>query len=175
MPSNENDGPLLVGIDVGTGSARAGLFNAQGRLLASAERPIQVFRVEGQPLLYQQSSEDIWQALQASLQEALERGGGAGAKQRVAGLSVTATCSMVVMGGDRGTTPLDVTPTGASVIPKSEETPNIVMWLDHRALEEAEAITKTGHPLLRHVGGVISPENEACTRGLCSRLCKWTG
>lgn len=155
MPSTD---PLFVGIDVGTGSARAGVFDAQGHLLASAEHPIQTFRVEGQPLLYQQSSEDIWRALQASLTDALARAGDSAG--RVAGLSVTATCSIVVM---MGTTPVDVTPTGASVIPNTggEETPNIIMWLDHRALEEAEAITQTGHPLLRHVGGVISPENEA--------------
>ncbi len=30
----------VVAVDIGTGSARAGVFNARGRLLAKAEHPI---------------------------------------------------------------------------------------------------------------------------------------
>jgi len=32
------------------------------------------------------------------------------------------------------------------------------MWMDHRAVSEAEAINSTQHPLLRSVGGSISLE-----------------
>lgn len=35
---------------------------------------------------------------------------------------------------------------------------NVVMWMDHRAAEQAARITKTGHKVLSRVGGVMSPE-----------------
>jgi len=36
----------------------------------------------------------------------------------------------------------------------------VIVWMDHRALAEAEAINQTGHEVLRYVGGSISPEME---------------
>lgn len=35
---------------------------------------------------------------------------------------------------------------------------NVVMWMDHRAAEQAARITNTGHQVLSRVGGVMSPE-----------------
>lgn len=35
---------------------------------------------------------------------------------------------------------------------------NVVMWMDHRAAEQAARITSTGHRVLSRVGGVMSPE-----------------
>lgn len=35
---------------------------------------------------------------------------------------------------------------------------NVVMWMDHRAAEQAARITNTGHRVLSRVGGVMSPE-----------------
>ena len=51
---------VFVGVDVGTGSARAAVFAADGRLLASHSRPIATW--SPQPELYQQDSEAIWAA-----------------------------------------------------------------------------------------------------------------
>lgn len=35
---------------------------------------------------------------------------------------------------------------------------NIIMWMDHRAVAETEAINATGHSVLTFVGGKMSPE-----------------
>ena len=50
----------FVGIDVGTGSARAGIFTADGRLLGTARRNIEMWREAGD--VVEQSSDDIWAA-----------------------------------------------------------------------------------------------------------------
>jgi len=39
-----------------------------------------------------------------------------------------------------------------------DERCNVIMWMDHRAVTEAETINSTRHPLLRSVGGSISLE-----------------
>lgn len=38
---------------------------------------------------------------------------------------------------------------------------NIILWMDHRAVQEAEIINDTHHHLLNYVGGKISPEMQA--------------
>ena len=37
---------------------------------------------------------------------------------------------------------------------------NIIVWMDHRAIDQANRINKTGHRVLDYVGGRISPEME---------------
>jgi ribulose kinase len=48
-----------------------------------------------------------------------------------------------------------------SVTPDQAENRNIILWLDHRAVKEAELINATGHDVLNYVGGTISPEMQA--------------
>lgn len=43
-----------VGIDVGTGSARCGVFDLQGKMLGSASKAIATYQPEGMPELYEQ-------------------------------------------------------------------------------------------------------------------------
>ncbi|WP_428686707.1 FGGY-family carbohydrate kinase [Roseibium sp.] len=137
----------LIGIDVGTGSARAGLFDEKGTLIAAAKRDISLFN-RG-PNLYEQSSEDIWQAVCASVRTAVERAGIDPAA--VAGLGMDATCSLVVIGPEGR--PL---PVGDPDHPER----NIIVWMDHRAIGQANRINATGHEVLRYVGSQISPEME---------------
>ena len=59
----------FIGIDVGTGSARAGIFDGTGRMLATAKRDIALYR-DG-PDIAEQSSANIWQAVCASVREAM--------------------------------------------------------------------------------------------------------
>ena len=136
---------IFLGVDVGTGSARAGLFDARGTMLASAKRDIAMWRAAGD--VVEQSSEDIWAAICAAVHEAMAGTDPA----RVRGIGFDATCSLVVLGP--GGTPLTVSPSG-------EDARNIIVWMDHRALDQAERINATGHDVLRYVGGVISPEME---------------
>lgn len=138
-------GGHFIGIDVGTGSARAGIFDRTGRMLATAKRDIALYR-DG-PDIAEQSSEDIWRAVCASVREAMAEA--ALAPDDIAGIGFDATCSLVVLGP--GGQPLPVGPHG-------EATRDIILWMDHRAIGQAERINATGHPVLAYVGGTISPE-----------------
>ena len=50
----------FLGVDVGTGSVRAGLFDQTGRRIAVANREIQIWNPQVD--FYEQSSADIWGA-----------------------------------------------------------------------------------------------------------------
>ncbi len=139
--------PLFVGIDVGSASVRAGLYEPTGRRLAFRSRPILQFRPADR--FVEQSSADIWANACAAVREAI-----AEAKvdpARVAAIGVDATCSLVAVG--EGGRPVSVSPGG-------EPERDIVMWMDHRADEEAAAINATKDPALAYVGGEVSIEME---------------
>src|SRR3984957_10311352 len=138
----------FIGVDVGTGSARAGVFDADGRLLASAKRPIAIWREPGE--IVEQSSRDVWAAAAAAGREAVARAGG-GAKY-VAGLSFDAPCSFVALDPDGGSLPIG---------PSGDARRDTIVWMDHRAVAEADEINAGGHDVLRYVGGTISPEMQS--------------
>lgn len=138
--------PLYIGIDVGTGSARAGIFDRSGNLIATARRDIALFREQGD--LVEQSSRDIWAAVTASVRQALAGGIDPTA---IAGIGFDATCSLVVVGPDGD--PLPVGPSG-------DADRNVIVWMDHRATAEAAQINAGDHRVLDYVGGTISPEME---------------
>ena len=184
----------FIGIDVGTGSARAGVFATDGARLGIGSHPIGLRHPA--PDIYEQSSDDIWTACAAAVRAAL---GDSGRQARdIGGIGFDATCSLVVLDG--GHRPLAVSPHG-----KDEW--NVIVWMDHRAIAEAAAIDAAGHPLLAHVGGTISPEMQtpklawlkrhnpdswaraahfldladflslrasgSLTRSMCTTVCKW--
>lgn len=138
-------GPLFIGVDVGTGSARAGVFDGSGDLLGSAKHDIGLWREPGG--LVEQSSSDIWSAVCAAVGGALKDAGAEAAA--VKGIGFDATCSLVVL--DSAGSPL---PVGPSEDPQRD----VIVWMDHRAIEQAARINATGHNVLRYVGGRISPE-----------------
>jgi D-ribulokinase len=137
-----------IGVDVGTLSARAGVFDSAGRLITSARRPIAIWREPGE--IVEQSSDDIWRAATSAVSEAVEASGIA--PDAVRGMGFDATCSLVTL--DRNAHPLSVSPTDA---PERD----VIVWMDHRAIEDAERINAGGHETLRYVGGKISPEMHA--------------
>ncbi len=133
----------LIGIDVGTGSARAGVFDLGGQLLGTAAQEIALWKGPGNRV--EQSSDDIWQAVCAAVRGALAASGVAPTSVR--GIGFDATCSLVLLGAGGAPLPVD-------------EDRNIIVWMDHRATEQAERINALGHPVLDYVGGIISPEME---------------
>jgi D-ribulokinase len=137
----------VIGVDVGTGSARAGIFDLAGRMMATAKRDITLFHASGS--IVEQSSGEIWNAICDSVKDALSQA--EVSPDQVAGIGFDATCSLVVLG--EGGKPLPVGPSG-----QAER--DIIVWMDHRALEQAERINATGHEVLKFVGGKISPEME---------------
>ena len=137
----------FLGIDVGTGSARAVVFDAAGTIIGSAKRDIKVWREAGD--VVEQSSEDIWQAVCDSVRRAIAEAGID--PSSVAGIGYDATCSLVALG--EGGRPLSVSP---SCDPKR----NIIVWMDHRAMDQTRRINQSGERVLDYVGGTISPEME---------------
>ncbi len=138
--------PIFIGVDVGTGSARAGLFDEYGRLLSSAKRAITIWRELGH---VEQSSAQIWRAICESVREAVSQV--EVEPSAVAGIGFDATCSLVAIAEDGS--PVTVSRSG-------DPDRNVIVWMDHRATGEAVEINAGKHEVLRYVGGVISPEME---------------
>jgi FGGY-family pentulose kinase len=136
---------FVCAVDVGTASARAGIFDRTGRLLARAEHPILINQPE--PTHAEHDSEDIWAAVRHVVRAAV-------AKSRIDAAQISAigfdaTCSLVVRGAGGGQ---------VSCSTSGEQRWDTISWFDHRALKEAHECSRTGHEVLRFVGGVMSPE-----------------
>jgi D-ribulokinase len=138
---------FYVGIDVGTGSARAAVFDGRGKRVGMGVEAIQTFKPRQD--FVEQSSDDIWQACGVAVRAALKEGGVSASDVR--GVGFDATCSLVLLDADDR--PVTASPTG-----RAEQ--NVIVWMDHRALAEAAEINATQDDVLRYVGGVISPEME---------------
>src|SRR5882757_10421049 len=134
---------FYLGVDVGTGSARAAVFDEFGVRAGLGIHPIQ--RWEPATDFHEQSSNDIWRACSHATRDALQEGGLHSAQIR--GIGFTATCSLVVLGPENE--PITVSPSG---VPDQ----NVILWMDHRAINQAGRINDTGHAALRSVGGSIS-------------------
>lgn len=140
-------GDYFIGIDIGTGSARAGLFTAEGHMLAAARQDIALFLEDGD--IAEQSGENIWQAAAQATRATIAAAGIDPAEVR--GIGFDATCSLVLV--DAAGAPVTVSRTG-------DAARNVIVWMDHRATAEAREINAGGHAVLRYVGGRISPEME---------------
>ncbi|KAA2235628.1 FGGY-family carbohydrate kinase [Salinarimonas soli] len=185
---------VFLGVDVGTGSARAALFTVDGRMVAHAAEPIRTWR--SGTVEVEQSSRDIWRAVCGATRAALLSGG---SEVRVRGVGFTATCSLVLV--DRDGHPVTVSQSG-------DAERDVVVWMDHRATAETDFVNGTRAEVLRYVGGRISSEMQvpkllwlkrnlpgswaatghfldlpdfltwratgSLSRSMCSLACKWT-
>ena len=188
---------LFLGVDVGTASVRAGLFDGEGKMHGLGVEPIRVRKPRED--FVEQSSEDIWRAVGRATRAALAKANARHAD--VAGVGFDATCSLVVL--DANDAPVAVSD-GAN---DAGDTFDVIVWMDHRATEQTARINATKHDVLQYVGGVVSPEMQtpkllwlkehASTwsraarfldlpdflvyratgddiRSLCTTVCKWT-
>jgi len=142
------DRRCYIGIDVGTGSARAGVFDASGKMLGQSSHPIKMWKPQAD--FVEQSSDNIWGACAAAVRQAVTESDID--PTNVRGIGFDATCSLVAL--DESDRPVSVSPTGA-------DEQNVIVWMDHRALEQTARINDGGHAVLRYVGGIISPEMES--------------
>ncbi len=187
----------FLGIDVGTGSARAGLFDSEGTLLAHNTKAIEMW--QPRPDFSEQSSEGIWEAI-VQCCKAVRQDADVSA-EKIKGIGFDATCSLVLLDGAGNPVTVDL---------DGSDEKNVIVWMDHRAIEEAGGLNKLSeeHKVFEYVGGKISPEMQipkllwlkkhlpeswqraahffdlpdyltyratgALTRSLCSMTCKWT-
>lgn len=139
----------FVGVDVGTGSARACIIDSTGEILAVVTQVITKW--EPKPDYFNQSSTEIWDAVCYCVKQAVEEAGVD--KNQVKGIGFDATCSLVVL-NEKTDEPVSVGPDWTN------NDQNIMLWMDHRAVDETNAINATGHSLLQYVGGKMSIEME---------------
>ncbi|KAI9672038.1 MAG: hypothetical protein M1829_004582 [Trizodia sp. TS-e1964] len=138
-----------IGIDVGTGSARACVVDANGNIKGLASQNIELW--QPQHGFYEQSTTNIWQAICVSVNKALIES--SVERKSVRGIGFDATCSLAVLSLD---THQPISVSG----PSFDNEHNIILWLDHRSTDEVNAINATKHSLLRYVGGKMSVEME---------------
>ncbi len=137
----------VMGIDVGTTSARGALFDLKGNKYAEIEEKIAIFEPEAD--FVEQSSDNIWQAICKVTKQIIQES--KISADSVMGIGFDATCSLVAL--DKNHQPTSVSPT-------HNKEQNIILWMDHRASEQAGKINQGDYSVLSYVGGKISPEME---------------
>ncbi|KAF2771526.1 Pentulose kinase [Teratosphaeria nubilosa] len=142
-----------IGIDVGTGSARACIMNAHGDIVGLASENIGLWQPETG--FYEQSTTNIWRCICSSVQRAMAQHGIE--PDTIRGIGFDATCSLAVFRED---TDEPVPVTGPKFDNADGNDRNVILWLDHRPIEETKKINATEHNLLRYVGGQMSIEME---------------
>jgi ribulose kinase len=149
MPAGQEGGPYFVGVDVGTGSARAALVTVDGTILAESTYATTTFRVDSDSRIFEQSTKDIWSQISQAVQDVLRDA--KVDKSQVKGIGFDATCSLAVT-NQKGT-PITVTPDSNF---EEQGDRNVILWADHRAEEEAKLINSTGNMVLNYVGKTMS-------------------
>jgi L-ribulokinase len=134
---------IVAGVDFGTLSVRASIFDSSRGRLGSATAEYPLFRKKEDPDHATQRHQDQMRALVAAMRAALDASGIPGSQ--VEALALDTTGSSIVPVG-QGLEPLD----------------DYYLWCDHRAKEEAALITSVarseGWPGIDWVGGVYSSE-----------------
>ncbi|MDJ0943219.1 MAG: FGGY-family carbohydrate kinase [Kiloniellales bacterium] len=126
----------VIGVDGGTESLRAFVFDLEGRPKASHATAYET-RFP-QPAWAEQNPEDWWRALGASVRGALSAAG-IGATEVLAICVDTTCCSVVALDAE-----------GKPLRPA-------MIWMDVRAAKEAEAVAASGDPALRVNGAGAGP------------------
>ncbi len=136
---------LVLAVDVGSGSARAGLFDLSGRMVAAASSPFDTHCPQKDHA--EHDSNQIWSSVSMAVRDCVTSRSAA----QVSAVAFDATCSLVML--DRHGAPVSVSSSG-------EDRWNVVKWSDHRAVAQAAQMTAGSHRVLNYVGKVMSPEME---------------
>lgn len=137
-----------IGVDVGTGSARACLV---GSSLMLAQHEIEIPREELIPDHITQSSTFIWEAICTCIKEVISKA--SICAENICAIGFDATCSLVMI--DKN----DNSPLAVGPDPNNDDQ-NIILWMDHRATKETDIINSIGDKCLKYVGGKMSVEME---------------
>ncbi|KAI8986525.1 hypothetical protein BDB01DRAFT_785919 [Pilobolus umbonatus] len=138
----------FLGIDVGTGSVRAAIIDEHGQLVTLSMEPIETYHPHSD--IFEQSATNIWSSIGRCVNKVMKNI----SPLRIKGIGFDATCSLVVL--DKQGQPLSVDETSHF----EDNKWNIILWADHRAVDEAKIINDTHHSVLDYVGKSISPEME---------------
>jgi sugar (pentulose or hexulose) kinase len=133
MTGRAGGGATVLGIDLGTGSVRAGLYSQAGALLAAHEETVAT--AHPRPGWAEQSPAQVLDQLYRAVAAV------AAGSPPPAALCLASTAVSAITVGD------DDVPAGPSLL-----------WMDTRASAEAAEITGTRHPVLRFTGCQVSPE-----------------
>ena len=129
---------LVLGIDIGTGGARVGIFDLRGNSICFCEEPFALYTPHSG--WAEQHPADWWDALGCASRRAMAESGTD--PKDIIGMSLDATCCTVVVSGD------DMKPLRPAI-----------MWMDMRASAEAKRIAASGHDMLKYNGyGPVSAE-----------------
>ncbi len=128
----------VLGIDMGTGGARVGIFDLSGR-------PV-VFCGDNYPLYTpssgraEQDPQEWWESICKASRAALKKSGID--PRDIKGMSVDTTCCTVLVSGD------DMVPLRPAIL-----------WMDVRASEQTKKMFESGHDALKYNGyGMVSAE-----------------
>ncbi|XP_039746729.1 FGGY carbohydrate kinase domain-containing protein [Pararge aegeria] len=182
----------FIGVDVGSGSARAALVDQNGHVVKASVKELQTWKPKTD--YYEQSSDDVWKCCEHVIKNVIQSVN----PSHIKGIGFDATCSLVAL--DKNGNP-------KTVSFSKDNNQNIIMWMDHRAQVEADFINNSSHEILKYVGGKVSLEMEmpkvlwlkkhlpeqwleygyffdlpdfltwkatgSMSRSLCSLVCKW--
>ncbi len=129
----------VLGIDLGTGGARVGIFDLKGTPIVFCSEKISLYTPSSGRA--EQDANEWWEAICNASKKAI-----ATSKinpSDIRGMSLDTTCCTVLLSGD-------------DMIPLRKA----IMWMDVRASEQAKQISESGHNALKYNGyGMVSAES----------------
>lgn len=143
----------VIGVDVGTTSVRLAILRLTGandsiiELVSSHKKDIS-HQQKGHR--FEQNSREIWEAVCECSNEAVKKANVPA--DSIGAIGFSATCSLVIVDDNEQSG-------NYSTHSHGDKKPNdIIMWMDHRAKQEAHVISQSGSTILKQIGNVCSPE-----------------
>ncbi len=133
-----NNTEYVLGIDLGTGGARVGIFDLKGSPVVFCSEKISLYTPASG--FAEQDPDEWWEAICKATNKAIVTS--EIDPSRIRGMSLDTTSCTVLLSGD------DMKPLQKAI-----------MWMDVRASEQAKRISQSGHNALKYNGyGVVSAE-----------------